>query len=153
MSDLTTRVSYTEITVRSWTLDLYGQVSNAKFLEFLEEARWNHFEGFFESGMFMDLGLAFVLVNVNLNYRAPAHLGDLLDIITQITRIGEKSITLGHKIVRRVNQEIIMEGEVTFVVKDLEKGVAVRITGRMKDMFLREDEGDSHWPKRRSDLP
>ncbi|MEO1587358.1 MAG: thioesterase family protein, partial [Bacteroidota bacterium] len=91
MSDLNTRVSYTEITVRSWTLDLYGQVSNAKFLEFLEEARWNHFEGFFESGMFMDLGLAFVLVNVNLNYSAPANLGDLLDITTRITRIGEKS--------------------------------------------------------------
>ena len=153
MSDLSTRVSYTEITVRSWTLDLYGQVSNAKFLEFLEEARWNHFEGFFESGMFMDLGLAFVLVNVNLNYSAPANLGDLLDITTRITRIGEKSITLGHKIVRRVNQEQIMDGEVTFVVKDLEKGVAVRITGRMRDMFLREDEGDSYWPKRRSDIP
>ena len=153
MTDSTPRVSYTEITVRSWTLDLYGQVSNAKFLEFLEEARWNHFEGFFESGMFMELGLAFVLVKVNLNYSAPAHLGDILDIRTQINRIGEKSITLAHKIVRRVNQELIMDGEVTFVVKDLEKGVAMHITGRMRDMFLREDDGDSYWPKNRSDVP
>ena len=132
------RKSYTEITVRSWTLDLYGQVSNSKFLEFLEEARWNHFQGFFESGMFMDLGLAFVLVNVNLNYSAAARLGDILDIETCIKRFGDKSITLEHKITMRNSQKLILEGEVTFVVKDLEKGYAVPITGRMKDMFLRD---------------
>lgn len=139
MADIIGRTSYTEITVRSWTLDLYGQVSNAKFLEFLEEARWNHFQGFFESGMFMDLGLAFVLVNVNLNYSGPAHLGDVLDISTKITRIGEKSITLAHIVVNRHSGDRLMDGEVVFVVKDLEKGVAVPITGRMRDMFLREN--------------
>ena len=132
------RKSYTEITVRSWTLDLYGQVSNSKFLEFLEEARWNHFQGFFESGMFMDLGLAFVLVNVNLNYSAAARLGDILDVETGIKRFGDKSITLEHKITMRNTKKLILEGEVTFVVKDLEKGYAVPITGRMKDMFLRD---------------
>lgn len=130
--------STTEITVRSWTLDLYGQVSNAKFLEFLEEARWNHFKGFFESGMFMDLGLAFVLVNVNLNYSNSARLGEVLDVETFINRIGTKSITLSHRIVRRQDQELILEGTVTFVVKDLEKGVAVALTQRMRDMFLRD---------------
>ncbi len=133
------RISTTEITVRSWTLDLYNQVSSYKFLEFLEEARWNHFQGFFESGMFMDLGLAFVLVNVNLNYRSAATLGDVLDIETQITRIGEKSITLSHLVTKRTNKEVVIDGEVTFVVKDLKKGVAVPITGRMRDMFLREE--------------
>lgn len=131
------RVTNTEITVRGWTLDLYGQVSNAKFMEFLEEARWNHFEGFFESGMFLDLGLAFVLVNVNVNYRDGARLGEVLDVKTSIARIGSKSITLHHEIVRRIDQQMILDGDVTFVVKDLEKGVAVPITGRMKDMFLR----------------
>lgn len=132
------RKSFTEITVRSWTLDLYGQVSNSKFLEFLEEARWNHFKGFFESGMFMDLGLAFVLVNVTLNYSGAARLGDVLDVETSIKRFGEKSITLEHKVVMRNKGKTILDGEVTFVVKDLEKGIAVPITGRMKDMFLRD---------------
>ncbi|MEO0895898.1 MAG: thioesterase family protein [Bacteroidota bacterium] len=146
---MSNRTSYTEITVRSWTLDLYGQVSNAKFLEFLEEARWNHFEGFFESGMFMDIGLAFVLVNVNLNYSAPAHLGDVLEVRTTIDRVGEKSITLAHQIIKKPSEEVIADGTVTFVVKDLSKGVAVFLTERMRDMFLREDEGDTFWPKGR----
>ncbi|MFK7920344.1 MAG: acyl-CoA thioesterase [Bacteroidia bacterium] len=130
--------TFTEITVRSWTLDLYGQVSNAKFLEFLEEARWNHFKGFFESGMFMELGLAFMPVNVNLSYSKPAHLGDILDIETVIDRIGEKSITLDQKITMRDTQELIVAAEVTFVVKDMQKGVAVPVKGRLLDMFLRD---------------
>lgn len=133
------RKSHTEITVRSWTLDLYGQVSNAKFLEFLEEARWNHFKGFFENGMFMDLGLAFVLVNVNIDYQAGAHLGEILDVETYISRIGSKSISLHHIITKQHNNKQVLSGTVTFVVKDLEKGVATPITGRMRDMFLRED--------------
>lgn len=121
-------------------LDLYGQVSHARFMEFLEEARWNHFEGFFESGMFIDLGLAFVLVNANINYRAASNLGDDLTVSTRISRIGTKSITLTHEVIRKSDQQHILDGEVTFVVKDLEKGVAVPITGRMKAMFLREME-------------
>ena len=137
--DQQARISTTEITVRSWTLDLYGQVSNAKFLEFLEEARWNHFQGFFESGMFLDLGLAFVLVNVNLNYRRSAKLGDILDISTWISRLGEKSITLSHQIIMRNTGKTVLEGEVTFVVKDLGKEVAIPITGKIRDMFLRDE--------------
>ena len=133
------RISTTEITVRGWTLDLYGQVSNAKFMEFLEEARWNHFQGFFESGMFLDLGLAFVLVNVNVNYTSGARLGDILNINTWILRIGQKSITLRHEIKMKGDGKMVLEGEVTFVVKDLEKEIAIPITARMKDMFLREE--------------
>jgi thioesterase-3 len=147
MEELLAKKTYTEIVVRSWMLDMYGQVSNPKFMEMLEEARWNHFQGFFESGMFIDLGLAFVLVNVNLNYRGAARLGDLLDIETSIKRIGEKSITLSHLIHRRRNGKMVVDGEMTFVVKDLEKDVAVPITGRMRDMFLRADNFDKdHFP-------
>ena len=133
------RISTTEITVRGWTLDLYGQVSNAKFMEFLEEARWNHFQGFFESGMFLDLGLAFVLVNVNVNYTSAARLGDILNIHTWISRIGTKSITLKHEIKMKSDGKMVLDGEVTFVVKDLEKEVAIPITARIKDMFLRDE--------------
>jgi thioesterase-3 len=140
MADSPLRKSFTEITVRSWTLDLYGQVSYSKFFEFLEEARWNHFKGFFESGMFLDLGLAFVVVNVNLNYRMGAKLGDVLDIETTISRIGTKSITLAHSIIMRDTGQTVLDGKVTFVVKDLKKNVAMPITERMRDMFMREED-------------
>ena len=36
--------SITAIKVRGYHADLYGHVNNARYLELLEEARWNHFE-------------------------------------------------------------------------------------------------------------
>ena len=35
---------HTPIKVRGYHLDLYGHVNNARYLEFLEEARWAYFE-------------------------------------------------------------------------------------------------------------
>ena len=131
------RISHTEITVRGYILDFYGQVSNAKFMELLEEARWNHFHGLFESGIFLELDLALVLVNVNINYKRPAYLGEILDITTRIKKIGNTSITLEQIIHKRKNKELVLEGELTYVLKDLKKGTAVEITGKIEQMLIR----------------
>ncbi len=129
--------SVTEITVRGYTLDMYQQVSHAKFMELLDEAKWNHYDGLFESGIFLDLELALVLVNVNIDYRRPAFLGEILDIHTSLKRIGSKSITLKQDIFLRSTGETILEGEVTYVVKDLKKGSAIPLVGKMREMLTR----------------
>ncbi|MEO0397118.1 MAG: thioesterase family protein [Cyanobacteria bacterium P01_A01_bin.137] len=131
--------SFTEITVRGYILDLYGQVSNAKFMELLEEARWNHFHGLFESGMFLELGLALLLVKANVNYKMPARLGDVMDIETYLARMGEKSFTLKQTIYMRNTSEAVLEAEMTYVVKDLEKERAIPLVGRMRDMIERRE--------------
>ncbi|MEY3443375.1 MAG: hypothetical protein RLZZ519_1656, partial [Bacteroidota bacterium] len=74
--------SITEIKVRGYHADLYGHVNNARYLELLEEARWNHFENSVDSEEFKRNGWAFVLVNININYRKPALPGDVLYIHT-----------------------------------------------------------------------
>lgn len=129
----------TEITVRGYILDLYGQVSNSKFMELLEEARWNHYRGLFESGMFLDLGLALLLVHADVSYRAPARLGDILDIETYMKKMGNKSITLQQSIYMRSTQEVVLEAEMTYVLKDLKKEVSVPLVGRIRDMLIRTE--------------
>lgn len=130
------RTTVLEIAVRSWMLDMYNQVSNTKFLEFLEEARFQFFEGFFESGNVWGEGLALLLVNANLDYRSAAHLGDTLEVETAFCRLGEKSLTLEHKIRKKGQQEVVVEGQMTFVLKDLKKGVAVPIEGKLREMLV-----------------
>lgn len=137
MDEVLDRKTFTEITVRGYILDFYGQVSNAKFMELLEEARWDHFDGLFESGIFLELDLALVLVNVSIDYKRPAFLGEILDIETQIKRIGNSSITLQQVIVLRKDQSLILDGELTYVLKDLKKGVAMPITGKIRQMLIR----------------
>lgn len=127
--------SHTHITIRGYMLDLHKQVSNAKFLEFLEEARWRHFEGAFETSMFLDLDLAFVVVNINIDYRGAATLGDILSIETSITRLGNKSISLSQSIHNQRNAKEIVLAKSTFVIKDLKKGIAVPISGPIRNLL------------------
>ena len=69
----------TQIKVRGYHLDVYQHVNNARYLEFLEEARWDGLENSESFQWLTAHNIAFVVVNININYRRPAVLGDVLD--------------------------------------------------------------------------
>ena len=48
-----------DIKVRGYHLDLYGHVNNARYLEFLEEARWAYFDDEADLVAYMHEGFAF----------------------------------------------------------------------------------------------
>lgn len=61
----------TQIKVRGYHLDVYQHVNNARYLEFLEEARWDGLENSPAFQWMMEKNIAFVVVNININYRRP----------------------------------------------------------------------------------
>ena len=64
------------VRVRNYHLDGYGHVNNARYLEFLEEARWAFFE---EHGLLSEIdGLMLVVVRTDIRYRRAAVEGDIL---------------------------------------------------------------------------
>ena len=138
MDELTTaKKSTTKITIRGYVLDFYGQVSNSKVMELLEEARWNHYDGLFEKGIFLDLGLALVLVHSDISYKRPLRLGEVFDIFTSVAQIGNKSITLHQQMILRTPEEVAIDAKMTYVIKDMEKEVAIPLTGKMRQWLLR----------------
>ncbi len=70
----------TKIKVRGFHLDVYQHVNNARYLEFLEEARWDGLENAESFQWLPAHSIAFVVVNININYRRPAVLGDVLHL-------------------------------------------------------------------------
>src|SRR5690606_41128608 len=69
---------FVDIKVRGYHLDIYHHVNNGRYLEFLEEGRWEYFghHGFFQE---LDAsGLAFVIANINISYRRPAFAGEII---------------------------------------------------------------------------
>ena len=133
----TAKKSSTKITIRGYVLDFYGQVSNSKVMELLEEARWNHYDGLFEKGIFLDLGLALVLVHSDISYSRPLRLGEVFDIFTSVEQIGNKSITLHQQMILRDPKELAIDAKMTYVIKDMEKEVAIPLTGKMRQWLLR----------------
>lgn len=125
----------TEITVRGYHLDLYAHVNNARYLEFLEEARWQTYDKKFETAGLAAMGLALVIVNININYRKPAMLGDILNIVNTIQRIGTKSVTIRQHMFLKGSNVTVVDADVTVVMMDMKTGKAVPIEGRLLELL------------------
>lgn len=132
----------TLIKVRGYHLDIYGHVNNARYLEFLEEARWAWFEANDVIEAFDEWGLAFVLVNTNINYRRPAFPGEHLEIRTRIEGIGNKSCKVSHSIWLHGTETLVADALVTFALMDMKTHRAVPVEGefRQKLAALSTDE-------------
>ncbi|MBN3859447.1 YbgC/FadM family acyl-CoA thioesterase [Neisseriaceae bacterium PsAf] len=110
----------TPIKVRGFHLDLYRHVNNARYLEFLEEARWDMTDS---ADVMRDLHrkhLGFVIVNININYRSPAVLGDELEVQSTIKEFNEKKGIIEQVIINTKNNKVVVDAEVTYVILDLQ---------------------------------
>lgn len=80
----------TQIKVRGYHLDVYQHVNNARYLEFLEEARWDGLENSDSFQWMTARNIAFVVVNININYRRPAVLSDSLTVTSRVQQLNGK---------------------------------------------------------------
>lgn len=123
-----------DIRVRGYHLDIYQHVNNGRYLEFLEEARWDFIgnTGFDKAAQ--ALGVAFVIVNININYRIPAVVNDLLRVDVKVGRIGNKSCQFEQKIMKVVDgieTDLIVDAVNTVCFMDLKTGKSVPIEGEL----------------------
>ncbi len=125
----------TRIKVRGYHLDFYGHVNNARYLEFLEEARWDQYEKLFEYDYFAEKGLAFAVVNININYRQPAELGHVLEIKNRFKKFARKNAILVQEIFLEGCGTRIADAEVTFVLVDIRTGKAVEIDDEIRQVL------------------
>ncbi|MXR36560.1 acyl-CoA thioesterase [Craterilacuibacter sinensis] len=132
----------THIKVRGYHLDLYSHVNNARYLEFLEEARWSFFEDKSDLPRFMKSGLALIVVNINIDYRHAATIGDELAIETSVKSLGNRSAVMHQRVVLQGSGKLVAEADVTFVAFDSRQGKAVAIDGELLALLqgLQEDK-------------
>ncbi|OJA04407.1 thioesterase family protein [Halomonas sp. QHL1] len=130
---MSTSLSRVQLRVRGYHLDGYGHVNNARYLEFMEEGRWDFFDQHPE--MIKELhqaGRAFVVVNLNIDYLAAARQGDDLEVLTGIIDVGERSGLCHHRIVRK-DGTVIARADLTFVLLDMRANKAAAIEGEVRE--------------------
>ncbi len=123
----------TTIKVRGYHLDVYQHVNNARYLEFLEEARWQWLEDVDAFHWLMDQKLAFVVVNININYRRPAVLGDVLNIESEVSQLNGKSGIISQRVLLAGDNTVVADAALTFVCIDLRTQKAVPMEGELRD--------------------
>ena len=125
----------TEIKVRGFHIDVFGHTNNARYLEFMEMARWDALESIIASGFFEKRNLGFVIVNININYRAASFINDILEVKTVIKKIGNRSIVVHHEVFDKTKAHAVCDADVTFVMMDLKTRKSVLVEGELREVF------------------
>jgi thioesterase III len=127
-----------EIPVRGYHIDMFGHVNNARYLEFLESARWAAYTNVVNE--LLEKGLAITIVNININFRKEAKFGQTLVVDVDLTETGSRSVKFAQKIIDKASGNLIADAIVTCAVVSLKKGKATLIDEEIKRIFT-EGEG------------
>ena len=101
--------------------------------EFLEEARWDGLENSDSFQWMTAHNIAFVVVNININYRRPAVLSDLLTITSQLQQLNGKSGILSQVITLEPEGQVVADALITFVCIDLKTQKALALEGELRE--------------------
>ena len=122
MTDLTPSTEFVlDIRVYYEDTDAGGVVFYANYLKFFERARteWLRALGFHQSDMSERLKCMFVVAGLDMDYRKPARLDDLLTLRSRVTRLGRASITFKQRAER--HGELLAEGNIHICCVDTAK--------------------------------
>jgi len=119
----------TQIKVRGYQEDRFGHVNNARYLEFLEEARWAQFEERgLDTAFFKAHGIFPVVVRLSISYRRPASAGDVLHVTTEVASAGRRKIVIAQQACFASSDEVGVNAEVTVVFLDEKTGRPVPLS-------------------------
>lgn len=88
------------VEVRFRDCDPLGHVNNAVYLSYLEQARFAHWRELwgFESFAFGDDGPGVILVRAEVDYRAQARPGEVLEVRIGLAAVGRTSFTYEYEV-------------------------------------------------------
>jgi len=122
----------TEIIVRGYHTDLYQHVNNARYLEFLEEGRWQLLEDHNALDYFVKKEFSFFVVNINISYKSQARPSDIILVKSGLGKIGNRSAVIKQKIINKKTGAACVDADITFVIAD-QKGKPIKFEGEIKE--------------------
>ncbi len=119
--------------VRPFECDFYGHVNNAIYLNYLEFARMETLEA---KGLSLaklkDEGFMIVIHRINILYKFPATVNDVITIRTSLKSHRNTTCTFFHQIVRNSDGKLLVEADVTWAAINL-GGRPVRIPQMLRE--------------------
>jgi len=107
---------YQQVRVYYEDTDFSGVVYHASYLRFMERGRTNYLRliGADHRAMFEQAeeapGFAFVVRHMSIDFKKPAHMDDVLDLVTVPEEVKGASITLHQKVMR--GEDLLVEAHV-----------------------------------------
>ena len=122
-----------KIKIRFSDLDAMRHVNNATYLSYLEEARIAYFKDVLNLPK-NDLDFGAVVARIEMDYLQPLILGEEIEVLTRVSRLGNKSSDVENLIlVERKGEKIIAAAALTKLVSyDYDKLISVTTPDSIK---------------------
>jgi acyl-CoA thioester hydrolase len=112
--------------------DAGGVVYYANYLRFLERARTELLLGHgVHVADYHNKGIYFVIAHVDITYRKPARLGEIIDVTTAVKEVRNASMVL-HQTVTRA-ETLLAEADVTIACVD-QRGKPIRLPEGLRNL-------------------
>ncbi|MCM0081272.1 YbgC/FadM family acyl-CoA thioesterase [Geomonas sp. Red32] len=94
--------------------DAGGVVYHSNYINYLERARGEFLRGHgFSVRQMHDDGIIFPVVHIDIHYKAPARLDDLLEVETRIVNVRNSSFVAGQRIYKKDEGKLLVDARVT----------------------------------------
>lgn len=116
--------------------DAGGVVYHARYLHFYERARTEFLRtlNFSQQVLLNECQMAFVVKSMNIDYKIPAKLDDLLDVVTEVTEVKGATILFTQFLKRA--ETVLSTAMVKIACVDLNKMKPVALPKEIKAAFL-----------------
>ncbi len=128
---------YYPIQVRYGDLDPQWHVNNAKFLTYMEQARFGYLVevGLWDGKSFLDLGL--IIADTHIAYKAPVVLGQKVRVGVRVAKIGNKSLTFECQVEDEESGQVLAVGEIVGVSYDYKTHATRPVTPEWREKISR----------------
>jgi acyl-CoA thioester hydrolase len=124
------RIRYSEV-------DAQKIVYNSHYLTFLDVSIFEFFDaiGFNQEEYIKETNNEFHTVRAVVEYKAPATLGDTIEVLTRIKKIGNSSITFQQEIYLHQSDKLLATGEIVWVNTNQEKMVPTTVPDYLRQLL------------------
>lgn len=121
------------VEIRYSDLDPQWHVNHARFVSYLEQARFRYVMdlGLFDGRSFLDF--EFIIADLHIAYLAPIHAGEPVYISMRVTRLGNKSLDVIYRIESASGQQIFATAETIMIIFDYRKQQTRPISARWRE--------------------
>ena len=124
------RIRYSEV-------DGQKIVYNSHYLTFLDVSIFELFDaiGFNQEKYIKETNNEFHTVRAVVEYKAPATLGDTIEVLTRIKKIGNSSITFQQEIYLHESNKLLATGEIVWVNTNQEEMVPTTVPDYLRQLL------------------
>ena len=124
------RIRYSEV-------DAQKIVYNSHYLTFLDVSIFEFFDaiGFNQEEYIKETNNEFHTVRAVVEYKAPATLGDTIEVLTRIKKIGNSSITFQQEMYLHESDKLLATGEIVWVNTNQEEMVPTTVPDYLRQLL------------------